>query len=345
MDVALRTQTGIEQIDHILQGLVRLFELSFPTRVRGYYLSGSYSDGSAIGGGSLLHASDIDLFVVFKDSLATGESTTFHQVVNACRLISPVPLDVHAFSEDELRQQTNQLSVLIKLASVPIYGDDIRDALPLIPFSYYVLNLIDYGVFNMGLPRQGDEPLSYPLAVPLVPPVRYPNPDGEFYGYDATLGMTGRPGTRLLVIITGWIATTLLALEAAQYAGSKTQTFRLVKQHLPQDTRAQLATTIYETCKGRWGYQLPNTAEEQAQLRAWCRDTLALENEYLLLCRRYLLTQLQHGGNTEKRLAARTLQLVIYPDNEVASALEALTRAADEEVRATAAKVLAAQRL
>ena len=63
MHIGLLAETGIEQIDSILRGLVGLFEVSFPGRIRGCYLTGSYSDGTAVDLGRTLHSSDIDTVI------------------------------------------------------------------------------------------------------------------------------------------------------------------------------------------------------------------------------------------------------------------------------------------
>jgi hypothetical protein len=60
--ISLLHSTGHREVDGILEGVVGLFELLFPGRVSGYYLTGSFSDGTAIPG------SDIDMSVLFRGS-------------------------------------------------------------------------------------------------------------------------------------------------------------------------------------------------------------------------------------------------------------------------------------
>jgi hypothetical protein len=104
------------------------------------------------------------------------------------------------------------------------------------------------------------------------------------------------PSFEMLARSTGWCA------------GQKSQSIRLCQKYLPDDRRVQLAASIYQTCKGAWGYVLPTDARDRERLRGWCRNTLDLENNYLKLCRRYLLIRLQQGGADEKRQALRILQ-------------------------------------
>jgi predicted nucleotidyltransferase len=58
--LALASSTGDPRIDEIVQGIIGLFEIAFPGRIRGCYLVGSYADGTAV------PLSDIDIRVVLK---------------------------------------------------------------------------------------------------------------------------------------------------------------------------------------------------------------------------------------------------------------------------------------
>ena len=347
MDIELCTTSGIERIDNILRGLINLCEASFPARIRSYYLGGSYSDGTAVGHSLSPNSSDVDLFVIFRGTVKQAEHATFHSIITECQLNSPIQVDAHAYSEDDLLHQprpkatqTSFLNALIQVASVHVYGDDIRALLPLVPFSRYVLDVIESGVFHLSIPRPRQH-IAYPLVTPLVPPLAYPNPAGEFYGYDIVPARPDAPhGTRVLVAITAWIATLILALETGRYAGQKSQCMRLCKEYLPNNKRTQLVTTIYDTCKGKWGYALPVSAADRELFCNLCHDTLSLENEYLQLSRNYILAQLHQGGTAEKQQATHILQSVAYRDNEIVAALKALANTTDEAVRTGATKAL-----
>ena len=201
-------------------------------------------------------------------------------------------------------------------SATPLYGNDIRADLPPVPFSQYILDVIENGIFFMGLPRQRKS-LAYPLVTPLVFHSHTPDSTGAFYGYDVILARPGAPrSTRVLVGLTAWIATFLLALETGHAAGQKSQSLRRCQAYLPHDKRVQLAVTINELCKGTWRYALPDHTEDREQLRRLCQETLSLENEYLRLTRDYLFTQLQHGDILEKQMVSRILQSVIYQDDK-----------------------------
>lgn len=347
MTLALRNSTGREQVDTLLQELLAQLELAFPTRICSYYLGGSTTDGTAVGHDRSPNASDVDLFVIFRCTVAEEEHTYFQHLVAEYQRTCPLQVDAHAYAADDLLLQTRReatqtsfLNALIRVAGVLLYGEDLRDQLPAVSFPRYVLDVIESGNFHLSIPRQRVA-LSYPLGTPLVFPLTYPDPTSEFYGYEVVPARPGAPeGTRVLVALTGWIATLLLALGTGQYAGQKSQCLRLCQEYLPNDQRVQLVAKIYQTCKDGWKYALPSEARERALLRQFCQDTLPLENDYLRLCRAFLLAQLRQGEVGEQQRAAGVLQSVVYRDEEMAAALAPLERSSDEGVRIAVGKAL-----
>src|SRR5688572_14651210 len=85
--IELRESTGHPQIDTILRGLIGIYQVVFPARLRCVYVVGSYRDGSAVPG------SDLDMGVVFTESLKEEELATFRRVNQSAALMSPVRLD------------------------------------------------------------------------------------------------------------------------------------------------------------------------------------------------------------------------------------------------------------
>ena len=318
MAIKLMASTNIRSVDELLQDFIERCEATFPTRVRSYYLGGSYSDGTGIDNGASPNSSDADVFVLFRGIVTEDETAMFQQIVTESRLVSPISLDTHAYSEQDLLStpepeatQLSFLDALIKHASVLIYGEDIRTSLPSVPFSHYVLDVIESGIYHIGIPRQRIE-LAYPLPTPLNVPLVYPDADGEFYGYDSVPSRPATPpATRVLVGIATWIATFILALETGHYAGQKSQSVALCKKYLPDDERIQLVTSIYDNCKLGWRYNIPDGKEDRELLRALCGNVLALENEYLQICHDFMLEQLRHDGDVERQVA-RILESIVY---------------------------------
>lgn len=349
-DVQLSQNTGIEKIDLIMRGLIGIFEMAFPNRIRAYYLGGSYSDGTGVDhapGERTIHASDIDFFAIFKGKVAEEEGQKFGELVRYLNFISSTGLDLHPESDEEVLREDkfpSVLNVLLKISSKFLYGEDIRDQLPLMPFDSYMFHVLNHAFYHTGIMRQGDKPITFPLQAPLVLPLQYPDPEGEFYGYDLSNfrranGQLDRPGTRILVASTLWGATVNLVLKTGRYTGTKGQTVQVYRE-LVNDEWTQLVEDIFYKCKKEWGYLVPSDATGRQELREMCRRALELENFYLGLSKDYLLNVLRKAEDRHKLEALEALQNVIYPGDEVSSAVKDLQESENEEVRQAAAKTL-----
>jgi predicted nucleotidyltransferase len=119
-DIQLRCSTGYPNVDQLLIDLIGNYERSFPDRIRGYYLVGSYSDRSAV------PDSDIDMGVLFKGSLTDDERQRFRQLTHERSLLSPVRLDCSALDEAHFLKEA---AAGAKMALV-VYGEDVLDQIP-----------------------------------------------------------------------------------------------------------------------------------------------------------------------------------------------------------------------
>ena len=127
--ILLLNSTGNQKVDDILRGTIGIFETVFPDRIRGYYLVGSYADGTAVS------TSDIDLKILFKDCFRDdAERESSQKICDYCfgriSQISPIVGDVMARDEEIVFSQTS-LRLRIKEGSLLVYGEDIRDRIPL----------------------------------------------------------------------------------------------------------------------------------------------------------------------------------------------------------------------
>ena len=165
--VALCATTGDRRADTLLQGTIGIFETCFPGRVRGYYLVGSYANGSAVA------TSDLDLVVVFKDDFESDEPARCRDLAHNCSLISPVRIDVAPRCETELVRTG---SVSLKLASRLLYGEDIGALVPLEPLEDYLPKALSGFFFYTAMLRGEPAHLTYP--------VDYPDANAAFYGYE-----------------------------------------------------------------------------------------------------------------------------------------------------------------
>ncbi|HEU5100232.1 MAG TPA: nucleotidyltransferase domain-containing protein [Roseiflexaceae bacterium] len=323
--LALCATTGDQCADTLLQGAIGVVEACFPERIRGYYLIGSYANGSAVA------SSDLDVVVVFKHAFVGDEQARCWRLSHHCSLLSPMRIDLAPRCEDELFERG---SVSLKLASQLVYGQDIRTAVGLEPLEEYLLQVLSGFLFYTALLRGEPERLVFPLD--------YPDPHAPFYGYERwglLLANRFDIGLRTLVNSTTLAATFLVGVRAGRHVGTKRDAVEVYK-HTVAGAWTNLLEDVYHLCKQRWGYRVPDTPAEQAELRRLCQRILGFENDVLEQCREYILGVLADGKDHQKIMVAQSLQKIIFVDAEVAAALERLTRQDQAVVRQAALEAL-----
>ena len=363
--VSLLDSAGNREVDNILRGVIGIFESVFPDRIRGYYLTGSYTDGTAV------PASDIDVDILFIDNfISREENDKVQQTSKYCSLISPIPLELNLYSEG----QALRLGLpTLKFASILLYGKDIRDEISLIPLDWYerALMHVPYRFFSRirGKPEF------------LVFPLNYPDPEGEFYGYDKRKARaadgTLLPGTKEIINCVGKSALAIIALKAKVYVNDKNDCLKQYRVRI-NDEWTDLIQDVYAKCRRTWAYCVPEDTEARKQLQKICERTLAFENYFLNLYKDFLLAELEnekvssfwlsvteavkHMGFSEQRLhkkiekgeiqtaveygellvliekadkiwAAKALGRIIYSGEEIVDALQALEDDENEELR------------
>jgi predicted nucleotidyltransferase len=282
--IVLINSTRNEKADAVLRGVIGIFETAFPGRIRGYYVEGSYSEGIGIA------TSDIDLEIVFKDTIEVEmDRKKAVQIGESCALLSAIELDIVVTDEKDLSRGI----VPIFNESLPVYGEDVRDKFPLMSLAEWTHTRMHAAYWLTINVYNRPQIVTYPLA--------YPDPDGEFYGYDnrTMLLPDGREVkcTRNLIRTIGWIASALLAYKAGTMLAKKSECYKAYGAYLDAEG-AQLLQDIYEHCRERWHYFIPESVEERRVLRDMCERTLAFENRFLATYKQFLLEEL-HSNNRQ----------------------------------------------
>lgn len=140
----------------------------FPGRLLAAYELGSHTEGSAAS------FSDIDGVIVFRGELGE-ERRRADAVLEACKRISPVRLNFTILDEEGARAMIREGDVRLKLGGRLVHGDDIRDRLELPPMAVYQEYMTIWPATFLPVLHDVDE-VTYPLD--------YPDPDGEFFGYE-----------------------------------------------------------------------------------------------------------------------------------------------------------------
>lgn len=295
--------TGNGQIDDIIQGLIAVYEAVFPRRIRGYYLTGSYVAGG------LTPLSDLDLLILFKGAFADDEERDRARRLNGAfyhARLTAIRLDLPARSEQNLAPLDR---ILIKLASRPIYGEDVRDEIAPPSLPDYTRATMESAYDNLARILRGPD---WRTAAALTFPLIYPDPADEFFGYvHKRFPMWYPPevtqGLKELVTTVGRLATAIIALRAGRYVPQRADSVTLYREAIGDEWGDYLAE-IYEAGKGRWGYLVPTDPAERARLRDLCRRTLAFENHFLIAYRDFLLAESRDADPARGDAATRQLR-------------------------------------
>lgn len=307
MDIIhLLHSTSSPAADEALRLLIASFEKALPGRALGYYVEGSYADGSGIA------TSDLDLIIVLRGRRGPADERAAEQVFAACNAASAMPLDYNL--EDEASLAAGAVP-MFKLASVPVYGVDIRHDVPLMPIEAWARQRMHAAYWMLSRVWGRPSPLQAPLA--------YPNPSALFYGYaNRTVpGPAGAelPSTRNLIRVVGWAATALLAWRAGAYVARKRDCHTMYRQQIGDDW-ADVVGAVYERCRNDWRCLVPDGASERAELAAICERALGFENHFLHCYRAFALEELAAGG-AARRQAHDILTALPLRDDAVEAAL------------------------
>jgi predicted nucleotidyltransferase len=297
--------TGDERADGLLRALVAACEAAFPGRIRSYLLSGSYAEGDPI------PESDLDLGVLFRERVTDGEGQRLHALVREIEAAGAIRLDAVALDEEHALSAAG--------AGLPeallIYGEDVRGELTLEPLAHALARHVSAATFYIWQLRG--------LHAGLVWPLDYPDPGGEFYGYERYAHFNGddapvvyTPGIRAILNCATMIATARLT-HAGQLVPSKRASVQLYQAFVPDASAAWLAD-LYTACKARWRYHIPSEPGERAAFRALCAPMLAFENDFLAFARPLTEAALRTAHDDYGWPYARDrLRWIAYPDLSV----------------------------
>lgn len=326
-DVTLVGMTEDMSLNASLYGFVGLAQVAFPGRIRAYFMLGSQVTSEAVG------ASDVDLVMVFQDRFQEGEQERFELFRRYIGSLSRLPLDVSAAEESRLLADG---AGNLKESSLLLMGEDLRERIPLMPRDKWLRHCMHRPFVFMERSRAhaDDAPLLLPLA--------YPDPSGPLYGYDYRPHIeadgTLHRSIKELVTLACWIATAQVALQTGEYAFSKSAAIDAYRKQV-NDEWAPLFGEIYE-CRKRWGYRVPQAPEDEAHLRSLCARMLEAENHFLGLYKDFLLAELRRGELRDRVLAARRLGLILYPGDEILTALREVADTAEEPLRQEAGEAI-----
>jgi Nucleotidyltransferase domain len=291
-------------VDELLRNLVNDFEAAFPGRIRGYYLLGSYANGTAI------ETSDLDVSVVFKNAFVSEDEKAAARIL-AEGSAAPISFDIEITDEQALLETADPM---FKLGSRVVQGEDIRERIPLMPMTVWTRDRMHTSYWRLVK--------LFERRVPIKLTLDYPDPHDEFYGY-VRKPLTLEDGRSVLVtrdLLRGvsWMATALVALKAKEYVIHKSDFYSTYQKYVG-DEWGPFLQNLYELCKVQWRYLVPDTKED---LRDLCREVLAFENHFLSLYRTFVAAELAQDDLVAVRQAVWVLEQLPLADSKIKKALQ-----------------------
>ena len=205
----------------------------------------------------------------------------------------------------------------------------LLENLPLLSRDHHLRRALRNAFHTSYLLRQRAENLAVPL--------NYPDPSGEFYGYEQWgMYLGGRafgPGVRTLVsCATSWATASVLLETDCPYVTSKAHSIQMYHQYIGDQWSAFLQE-LFTRCKLDWNYHIPETAFERAQLHQLCTSMLVFENAFLIRCREEILSLISRTDPHIRWVGIECLQRIIYSEREFAQALQRYSDQEDAELQ------------
>ena len=270
----LRTSTGDQQVDDTLRRIVGLCEVSFPGRIRAYYLVGSYALGTAVS------TSDIDLVVVFKHTFQADEKERAGAFKACCDHISPVKVDIATYTEQQILCQ-HKYGAGFAFTRRLIYGTDFEQEIPPPPIESYTLGIMQ-GAYSVLKHLHGGKDVNSDT-------LDYPDPEDDFYGYTGPLRLrdgTTREGVYPLVANMCLAASAIIAFKAGHYVNGKSQCVVSYKAYI-NDEWTPFLEELYTTGREKWEYLVPDDETDRQQLRRLCKQAHQFERHFLSIYSKY----------------------------------------------------------
>ena len=294
--ILLANPTGNSRVNECLRAYVALIEGVFPQRMRAYYLLGSHADNTAV------PTSDVDLFVVSKEPFDPAEHELYGHIAHQCSLLAGILFQTGVVDEAHLGGRPD-----LATSRLLVYGEDVEDRIPPLEPGDSARKALSSAVHV--LCELHDQPP--PLAAPLT----YPDPEGEFFGYErsgmpAPGGWKG-PGTKKLINAVSMAASAHVAIQSGQAVVRRSDCVDMYRSHV-DDAWSDFIEQVCAFRTPETGYAMPVDDDRRKQLRRLCAEMPAFENHFLQRYREYLLAQLNSPDDVQKRWAVEQLAAVKF---------------------------------
>jgi hypothetical protein len=285
-------------IDDALGDLVQSITDALGPLLVGTYLEGSFAWGNPV------DTSDLDLRMVVRESPGDAAKAK----TEAARAQTEGSLG------REVGLHFDRLDELIRVGALRfqrsrwLAGEDVRTKVPMKTIDAFIRDsMISAHDLIVGLRAHHGQTPRLPLNAPL--------PNAEFRGYDIREILDGgewvRSSKRLVSNVTA-IATALIAQKAKVYVFTKSEVPALYAAHVG-DEWAELVATVYDDCRVRASYRLPEEPGDRVALTVLCDRTVAFENRLMMESIPLLHDLAANGSEKQKAGAVHRLTAIGQP--------------------------------
>lgn len=268
-------RTGKDDIDRELDAFIKLARLFFGDNIVAIYLMGSYIDDSAV------ETSDLDIGVVYKKERAERIMEISDFFTAHSRDLFRKEIDLYLISLDQIEKLnpddllTREGIMSMKIASRLLYGTDVSHKIVLPDFDSYLAITLKTPFYFMNRVRGIVPEDTIPTAL------EFPDTHDYYYGYLAFTQRTNRNlESKPVLSLIGWISTALIAMQAKQYVGKKSDVCRAHELHINNEWTPYVRDA-YQLIRTELNYRMPHDEHTRAAMRTICSKLLDFERYYM----------------------------------------------------------------
>ncbi|MBT3983981.1 MAG: hypothetical protein HOE90_21680 [Bacteriovoracaceae bacterium] len=315
-NVEILNSTGNSAADSTIKGGLILFRAVFGDILLSSYVSGSYALSYEV------PSSDVDLYLFLKRPMTKKEEELFDDIDDALFEMSFPPLDL---IPRDIKDVKKKGIVKFKENFLHVWGEDLSEQIEEPDIEGYIYNSL-HGCFQLcRRNREGMETLQIPISPP--------DPKMPLLGFDERemkfAGGVLAPCTKEIVVLGGWMASTLVALSSKNIVPTKQECPQMYNEFVG-DEWSSFIEGLHRDLRKLWNYEIPQDQFGLEMVREYALGLVEFENHFLKIYHQYLLDGLKFESLVRQRTHLIRLGQLIYRPQKVLSYLSEYTPASEE---------------
>jgi predicted nucleotidyltransferase len=301
----LLASTNSASADEAILKTLEAVQLGFNKKLLSAYVTGSYANGYAVS------TSDVDLFLVFEGTISKEDEKIRDEIYGQLEHITP-SLDIAIRGLSNLLETGDEG---MREYFLHIFGEPVHLQVPQPRIQDYAYRGMHVGYLRMQHTRK---------SKPYIWPMNYPEETGPLKGYDwrEKIKVDGKSfdSIKEIVVLTGWMATGLIAWKGQTFVPTKNHVVKLFKD-VVGGSMADDLELITNLCRSKLSYLVPESEEAYKELQDLLPKVLAFENFFLENYQDFLIENLKNESPIRVRTSIIRLGEIVYPNNRSLMAL------------------------